>query len=278
VRRRAAKRPATTRGPRYDESEVRDLGEFFEVVEELVSKLGEGLASEAAREMGISQPTLSRLRRPTPRTLRTLSRATEERLVAAALRVDDQYGTSLARRLLSAIDPPEARRVEDGYEAWRDERRLRYARAEGPAWVLVDRRPKVQDLGPSTDAMPVHFGNLGRVLNRVAKAYPHLTQRFQQEMTAKGVEPERIQLALIRVVEPLVEASRSAFVERTWGELTPREREKFVEWGLRRERIMLRRATARERARARADGTLPLKGVEVRRTVNGVELPPVHTV
>jgi hypothetical protein len=68
-----------------------------------------------------------------------------------------------------------------------------------------------------------------------------LLERFERWATAYGIVSLRLELALNRAWEPLLEQAPSAFVERSWRDLSDRELRQFVRHGLRREEILLRR-------------------------------------
>jgi hypothetical protein len=65
---------------------------------------------------------------------------------------------------------------------------------------------------------------------------------------ADGHEKERLELAFLRVVAPLVASSKGGFVERHWLELSQRELNSFIEFGLRREALLLDRSNEDVRA------------------------------
>src|SRR2546430_16840820 len=59
-------------------------------------------------------------------------------------------------------------------------------------------------------------------------------------------------LAYVRILAPLLDATDSGLIERRWQELTDRELRRFVEAGMERERIMLDRSPDLQRAQEMA--------------------------
>jgi hypothetical protein len=71
---------------------------------------------------------------------------------------------------------------------------------------------------------------------------------FRAEMVRRNTETLRQEVAVLRVIEPLLEASQSGYVERSWSELSAKERRDFIDAGIRRELILLDREPALARA------------------------------
>jgi hypothetical protein len=75
---------------------------------------------------------------------------------------------------------------------------------------------------------------------RVCERLPHVRHDFERMVRHHG--SDRLELAFDRIVEPLLDATRSASVERSWDELSPREFGRFIELGWKREKMLLRRS------------------------------------
>jgi len=82
--------------------------------------------------------------------------------------------------------------------------------------------------------------------------------RLRDEI-ADRFEPEghRFTVALLNILEPLLEGAESGFIERSWEELTDEELNTFVAKGIDRERILLRRVPNPERIQAAVGGSHP---------------------
>lgn len=72
--------------------------------------------------------------------------------------------------------------------------------------------------------------------------YPNTFKEFLDKVKSLTIEPERVELALERIVTPLLDITESAFMERDWTAMPPRELRAFLRAGMRRELILLRRA------------------------------------
>jgi hypothetical protein len=88
---------------------------------------------------------------------------------------------------------------------------------------------------------------------RVHQEFPEQFGRFADEMKKRNVDTARQEVAVMRVIEPLLEATQSAYIERSYSELTERERRDFIDAGIKRELILLDREPALTRARRIAD-------------------------
>ncbi|HXT14581.1 MAG TPA: hypothetical protein VN706_03050 [Gemmatimonadaceae bacterium] len=76
--------------------------------------------------------------------------------------------------------------------------------------------------------------------------YGHFVHRVNT--LGLGIERDRIALALLRTLEPLLVAEQTGGIERNWRELDEAELRRFVECGLQRELILLTRANSEIRA------------------------------
>jgi hypothetical protein len=85
------------------------------------------------------------------------------------------------------------------------------------------------------------------------KCGPQL-RSFAKWLSRNGIEPVRRAVAMLRLLEPLLHCADTAFVERHWSSLTKKEWNKFIAYGIKREKIALKRPPDRKAARMADDG------------------------
>jgi transcriptional regulator with XRE-family HTH domain len=78
--------------------------------------------------------------------------------------------------------------------------------------------------------------------------YPAECNRLKKEAADHGQRTDRLGWAWERVLEPLVDAADTGYLERCWEELSERERREFVEASIKRELVLLRRPPDLQRA------------------------------
>lgn len=79
--------------------------------------------------------------------------------------------------------------------------------------------------------------------------YPAPCNQLAGEAAKYDQSELRLQWAWERMLEPLLDAEDTAFLERTWDELSAREKRSFVEASVARERVLLRREPDLQRAK-----------------------------
>lgn len=227
---------------RGDLFKVRDAPALAMVGENIVAMRGEGFVSHAAKNIGVSRSTLTRIlfqNKP------TLTRATAIALGTAAKSIDND----LVNRFHNALISPDAMRIfREGYQAWVRERFARFEERDGPSWRIYPSGTVASD-----PAQPLQLAANRRQLIqgiwRIAHAeFSDVFAAFRDEMVRRHVERERQEVAVLRVLEPLLEASQSGYVERSWSELSAKERRDFIDAGIKREMILLNREPALARA------------------------------
>jgi hypothetical protein len=158
------------------------------------------------------------------------------------------------RRLLGALPKHErgilgpafldgrAHVVRNGYKAWIAAAREQIFLGASPGWektmaglISRPRRSRSQKIADRQQ----EFRDLRKQLR--AK-YPNTFKEFLDKVKSLTIEPERVELALERIVTPLLDITESAFMERDWTAMPPRELRAFLRAGMRRELILLRRA------------------------------------
>lgn len=168
--------------------------------------------------------------------------------------------------------------ILSGYDGWLRERRQRFFTRRGPTFLnpgqaiqAATRDASIQIarqlLGPGArivkqpipdlsidDASPVelerwhNYLTFRKVLDRNETVARSLT-KFEVDARKAGHSDDRIQLAVLRILEPLLEAPESSFVERRLAELIESgDLAKFIAAGITRERILLARPIGRARA------------------------------
>jgi hypothetical protein len=86
------------------------------------------------------------------------------------------------------------------------------------------------------------------VLLHLHQYAPDVINYFRTKAARFKHEPDRIELSIARAISPLVDAVESAYVERSWRELSLIELRRIVERGLSVELILLRRSPETARA------------------------------
>ncbi len=183
-----------------------------------------------------------------------------------------------------AVMGPVASGVEMAYTYWQQERAGRFMRRKGPRFLpsltgplkvreMTEREASAVALAETPDDLDdnamyycLFYGGPAGGLRGVhaarhfewmelreylgARGFARPLERFGQEAIDKGHSWARVDLAMLRILEPLLEASESAFIERHWRELTADEMRAFIRHGIARERILLNRPPSDERAQA----------------------------
>lgn len=247
---------------------VRDRAQLAMVVAELVSALGRGHARLTAERLGLSAPMLSVLRheqraRISAETYRALSRGIYELRKLRGIRQARPEITRLLTMLAHAVTYPTqdvARR--DAYDEWCAERAEQLIRRRGDRWELGDDGPVLvrwseqldgDGAAPLVDEAP----SISRVVELLRRdEYWRLLLRLDApgsrtradlrgfasfcEKRRPPVSAARRLVALVRIVEPLLEVAESGLLERRWQDLDDRQLSAFVSHGVMREKLLLR--------------------------------------
>jgi hypothetical protein len=78
--------------------------------------------------------------------------------------------------------------------------------------------------------------------------FPDEFTAFESFLVKQQASATRARIAFYRILEPLLEARESGFVERSWDELDRSELSRFIRAGMEREKILLRRSADTQRA------------------------------
>lgn len=198
-----------------------DPARFAVVLQRGLNARFDGSQARAAKTIGINQSTISRLL-----TCRSpkLRRRTWDRLLGAM--PDD-----ISAELRAAAIDTNTRAALDRYQSWV---RTRLKRVEAE-------RGSLMPLGFATSA-ELQQTDIAWLLKAAREVCGDEIGDFVLAMLKdRRHDFARVKMALVRIVEPLAEARESGLVEVVWSELTPKERRDFVLFGLRRERILLKR-------------------------------------
>ena len=87
----------------------------------------------------------------------------------------------------------------------------------------------------------------------VERKFPRQFEVLESALARGKFDDRRRNIALMRIVGPLLDASDTAYIERRWNELTNDELRQFIHAGIRREVILLRRSPDAQRAQEIAD-------------------------
>lgn len=222
---------------------IQDEAALARIIDRLVAELGNDTESVAADAIGLGQSTLNRLRR---RVRHTISFETASLLEAAARRVG---GDALARELSEAIVSRAAvDMLNDGYRVWCQERYDRFELLGSPATWGVDAQGRPQRVHGDVGEV-IRQQSLLKIRKLAEAACAKELGAFKDWMRAQHVDEMRGNVALRSLVEPLLESLLSGYIERRWGELSTQEQRDFIKAGIAREKILLSRPHALERAR-----------------------------
>jgi hypothetical protein len=208
------------------------------------------------------QPTLSRMRRKERDSLSDRELNTMSELLA--------FCPPISRRLWDAILAREGWAAMKQYQRWVSQRLLSYTVQPRPA--LLPRRQesacaevhydppigllaslvagKYLPLRDDTSGVEAKARreNQAYVLARVLGRDGGLIERFVREQLDLGHDPNRLLVAALRCIEPLLDSPHAAFIERDVDELSDPELERFIKAGVERERILLSRSPQTKRA------------------------------
>lgn len=179
-----------------------------------------------------------------------------------------------AAGLLAAILSPAARELVWGdYQKWITERLERFVSRRGPsvaAPVPSDdhpapsvRRVRRRDDASRSVVWPrlhlQYFGAPARRLQalldcraRMREVAPEPLAQFEARAQRLGHDPYRVEVALVRIAEPLVECEESGGMERHFRDLSDDELRRYVTAALRAESILLDRPSVLHKAQALA--------------------------
>jgi DNA-binding transcriptional regulator YdaS (Cro superfamily) len=223
---------------------IHDQTALAAVVDGMVGLIG--TETRTAERLGVSQSTVNRMRN---RALEKITRNTVIALERAAKLLNEE----LLSGLRDALVPPTAQEYLWGYNEWCQERTTRWQERDGKTWRIGPLMRAEPSAGPGYTLPVVRQEFLRLLWKRVHQEFPEVFRKFREEMKRRSVDGMRQEVAITRIIEPLLEATQSAYVERSYSELTERERRDFIDAGIKRELILLDREPAITRARRLAE-------------------------
>lgn len=116
----------------------------------------------------------------------------------------------------------------------------------------------------SSGSLPAPEEEGRRLVDAFRRGFPDVCRQFDAWCKKHGHSETRVHVAYARAVEPLLAGYETAGIERDWRELGDRDLKRYLDLGLRRERLLLKRAPDLQRAAA---GHQP--GSEARRPSGG---------
>ena len=209
-----------------------------EVLREVVLEKYDGNLSQAARDARVARPTFYNLANGTYRGshMGVLGRVRRIVPVNRRARFDDANLGLVARRALDRHD----RWLDGQFEntAVRNDVGRKPPRITLRRWItrrfMYHLRTREQ--------------RLQRVVVEMRIRFPELIAEFERRLYDSQHFNRRGQLALMRVVAPLIEPEDSGYVERSWREMTVDELRAFLKAGMKRELILLNRSPDVQRA------------------------------
>ena len=256
--------------------EIRDADTVTRIIDWILEQRAEAGSWDDLgwRFAGVHQATLARFARQEPRAM---SEATYESL-SEYLRSADRG--DLAEELRTAVLGTVAQHLLARYFWWRQECAQRYAEESAAMYLFVMRGQLSADVpddirswtfgeideddaSPEESSVPSYPFVIGTLRSVAAVRMRELEElhiylrgtdwgeaalrRLQRAFDVRK-DDWLLHPALLRVLEPLLSAPISGFVERHWRELSETELRQFVEAGVRREEILARRDSDWQRA------------------------------
>jgi hypothetical protein len=206
------------------------------LLREVIDERYGGVQLRAARGSVSRQSQFSRLLRAKTPTIQVKTFEWLKRFVPPERRAE----------LVASLLSPSVSDMVLAYHLWLGERGDRFPSRRGRRWRMTSRGIRKADGIPFTQRLKE-----SEYLVQRLRQQPDLVsyfRSFERAAKARGHSGARINLAYIRVVEPLLEMRESGFVERGWEEMSPEDLRQFLEAGFTRERVLLNRSPDLQRA------------------------------
>lgn len=207
---------------------------FAEPINDAIARRHGGSRSEAARAKGIPYSTLKRfcdgrgvsVRHETMEKLRSM------------------VGSARAVRLEGALTVGPAAHRLHRYDEWLAAERMGLAyravrERELAASGIAENRFEDELLGMR---LTERLHELHKLQRRLERRFPSYWTEFKNWLKVSGHFKGRAELAILRVVAPLMDFWDSGCVERHVSEFSDNELRRFIDTGIRREKILLSRA------------------------------------
>lgn len=192
-------------------------------------------AARAAKSVGLDQPQFFAILNGQRSMLQAKTFEALERLLP-----------SIRRPLLGAFVSPTGEEGVNAYLQWVGEAR-RSLMAGRPYWLRNGERWFLRVRAPRGYSRKLAAADaLIAEIDRTPAFSAHLND-LRKVGRSNGHPNERIKLAEYRVVEPLLAAPESYYVERAWAELSDGEKSRYLRSSCKREEILLRRPNELQR-------------------------------
>lgn len=224
-------------GPRHL---IRDRKALASLIRELIQEHAGGVL-KAERETGISRASWNRLLGCQCRAISQSLGSHLQRLILLHM------GDAGNRRFLNAMTMPGTVPAIRRYWAWALERQQRLWQRRGKLWRRLPDGSIVAVKGKDSRrrARMAYARGLDLKIEGEVRQYVE----FKQWLKDHFIDQHRVTLALMRILEPFLEAPESGFIEMTWDEAPAAGRRECVREAVRRERWLLqRRGPAQQRA------------------------------
>jgi transcriptional regulator with XRE-family HTH domain len=224
---------------------IQDRAALAELLRDTINRRYGGSQNEAAKAVGVPRSVLGRFCAGQSEKVRHETMERLRQLLAVRL-----------RQLEAAVFSPAARDALARYYVWLD------AETEAAlAGVLRTRRrdlPESEiDFTRAMEGVRSRTERARRLIARLKGEYADERAPLERALIAGGHTDARAQLALARVVSPLLDADESGLIEREQSEFTSRELREFIRAGIKRETLLLKREPDLRRAQGAPQRALP---------------------
>jgi hypothetical protein len=242
----------------FDRYEIREGALFRKLLTKVRNQHGSG--AKAAKAVGVSQPTFSRLERV--KQGETVTHANMAKLALALIQISPGLNHDLARCVMGTKGKRLWHRI---YLPWCEERARRFSRRRGAHWGRSGESPhRVYRLRGKWSAIG-RSQLLQFTLRKMEEDCPDIWAQGHARLKATGVSAPRRRVALVRIAEPFAEFADSGYVEITWRQLARADRKAYLRRAFEQELLLLPRPHDQDKAREVAD-RVTIQWSQARRT------------
>jgi transcriptional regulator with XRE-family HTH domain len=164
-----------------------------------------------------------------------------------AARGRESDAAAICKGLSDAVIPSEEVAARSDWNSWAIAYGLSFC-CDHAHRTKIERGERVQ-VDPPVVARILRRKDAASALREAGRHCPEILSAFYQHLLRCEVSEWRRLLAYLRLIEPLLHAADSGFVELDWRELSRAEWQDFLEQGIRREKLVLRHFPAEKRLR-----------------------------
>lgn len=215
-----------------------NLGLVRQTIREVIERAGNGSAYRAARVIGggVKRQTLERLSSdPRPHVRNDTFEAIEHWAIENAPRLARAWGEACLRRPGAVI--------EAGYMRWCEER-IDSLFVDKVGRINYDGLNPMPRVRRGEEAADLRRNDALTLLRHYLTTRARVAGTYARKWRKKGIADERIAVAFLRSLEPLIAGLDSESVELHWRELDDHEIRDVIELGLKREDWLLKRRGA----------------------------------